>query len=149
LAKMLCLPAESALPRPPDAADVTARVHGLGRSAGLAAARAVHHPLKIFSYMASGRPIVATDLPTHTEVLDADAAILVPPTPAVLAEGILRALDDPAAAAALGQRARHVVETRYTFAGFKQHLADCYAAVLGPTTTMGCPSGKAERRAQG
>ena len=27
-------------------------------------------PLKIFSYMASGRPIVATDLPTHTVVLD-------------------------------------------------------------------------------
>jgi glycosyltransferase involved in cell wall biosynthesis len=48
-------------------------------------------PLKIFSYMASGRPIVATDLPTHTQVLDAEAAILVPPTPGGLAEGILRA----------------------------------------------------------
>jgi glycosyltransferase involved in cell wall biosynthesis len=100
-------------------------------------------PLKIFSYMASGRPIVATDLPTHTQVLDADAAILVPPTPAGLAEGILRALDDPAAATALGKRARRVVETRYTFAGFKQRLADCYAAVLGPTATLGCPSGEA------
>jgi glycosyltransferase involved in cell wall biosynthesis len=39
-------------------------------------------PLKIFSYMASGRPIVATDLPTHTQLLDAEAAILGPPTPA-------------------------------------------------------------------
>ena len=100
-------------------------------------------PLKIFSYMASGRPIVATDLPTHTQVLDADAAILVPPTPAGLADGILRALEDPAGAAALGRRARHVVETRHTFAGFKRRLADCYAAVLDPTAPLTCPSGEA------
>jgi glycosyltransferase involved in cell wall biosynthesis len=106
-------------------------------------------PLKIFSYMASGRPIVATDLPTHTQVLDAEAAILVPPTPAGLAEGILRALDDPAGAAALGRRARHLAETRYTFAGFRRSLAECYAAVLGPTTAPTLPSGEAERRAPG
>ena len=104
-------------------------------------------PLKIFSYMASGRPIVATDLPTHTQVLDADAAILVPPSAAGLAEGILRALEDPAGAAALGRRARHVVETHHTFAGFKRRLADCYAAVLGPTTTPTRSSGEAQRRA--
>jgi glycosyltransferase involved in cell wall biosynthesis len=92
-------------------------------------------PLKIFSYMASGRPIVATDLPTHTQVLDTAAAILVPPSPAGLAEGILRALEDPAAAAALGRRARHLVETRHTSADFKRRLAACYAAVLGRTPT--------------
>jgi glycosyltransferase involved in cell wall biosynthesis len=106
-------------------------------------------PLKIFSYMASGRPIVATDLPTHTQVLDAEAAILVPPTPAGLAKGILRALEDPAGAAALGRRARHMVETRYTFAGFKQRLAECYAAVLGSSAGPTHPSGEAERRARG
>jgi glycosyltransferase involved in cell wall biosynthesis len=105
-------------------------------------------PLKIFSYMASGRPIVATDLPTHTEVLDADAAILVPPTPAGLSQGILRALEDPAGAAALGRRARYVVETRHTFAAFKRHLADCYAAVLGPPPLISA-SAEAERRAPG
>jgi glycosyltransferase involved in cell wall biosynthesis len=106
-------------------------------------------PLKIFSYMASGRPIVATDLPTHTQVLDAEAAILVPPTPAGLAKGILRALEDPTGAAALGRRARHVVETRHTFAGFRRHLADCYAAVLGPTATLTPARSEAGRRAHG
>jgi len=106
-------------------------------------------PLKIFSYMASGRPIVATDLPTHTQVLAPDAAILVPPTPVGLAEGIVRALEDPAGAAALGRRARHLVETRHTFAGFKRQLADCYAAVLGLTTTLRHRSGGAERHLLG
>ena len=67
-------------------------------------------PLKIFSYMASGRPIVATDLPTHTQVLDARSAILVPPTEDGLADGIAHALDDPDAAGALAREARRVVE---------------------------------------
>jgi glycosyltransferase involved in cell wall biosynthesis len=89
-------------------------------------------PLKIFSYMASGRPIVATDLPTHTQVLDPQAAILVPPTPAGLANGICWALEDPAGATALGRRARFLVEERYTYAGFKRHVTEFYAAVLGP-----------------
>jgi glycosyltransferase involved in cell wall biosynthesis len=88
-------------------------------------------PLKIFSYMASGRPIVATDLPTHTQVLSAETAILTPPTAAGLAQGISRALDEPAFAARLGQRARSVVESEYTYSRFKQQLSDAYAAVLG------------------
>ena len=36
-------------------------------------------PLKIYSCLRSGRPIVATDLRTHTQVLDAGTALLVPP----------------------------------------------------------------------
>ncbi len=88
-------------------------------------------PLKLFSYMASGRPIVTTDLPTHTRVLNGEAAILVEPTPAGLASGILRALEDPAGAAALGRRAQRLVQERYTYTGFKRGIAECYAAVLG------------------
>ena len=55
-------------------------------------------PLKIYTYMASGRPIVATDLPTHTRVLGKDSAFLVPATAEGIASGIIRALGDPAAA---------------------------------------------------
>lgn len=106
-------------------------------------------PLKVFSYMASGRPIVATDLPTHTEVLDAKTAILVPPTPAGLAQGICRALEDPAGATALGRRAQLLVEQRYTYAGFKRHVAEFYAAVLGPATTRALAADQAERSEHG
>jgi len=44
-------------------------------------------PLKLFSYMWSAVPIVATDLPTHTQVLDASAAVLRAPTPDAMASG--------------------------------------------------------------
>ena len=45
-------------------------------------------PLKIYSYLRSGRPILATDLRTHTQVLETGTAMLVPPEPAALAMGI-------------------------------------------------------------
>ncbi|RLE03292.1 MAG: hypothetical protein DRI99_05100, partial [Candidatus Aminicenantes bacterium] len=54
-------------------------------------------PLKIYSFLKSGKPIVATNLWTHTQLLDSDKAILVDPTPKSLAEGLRLALFDPKA----------------------------------------------------
>jgi glycosyltransferase involved in cell wall biosynthesis len=54
-------------------------------------------PLKLFEYMAAGRPIVASDLPAMREVLTPDVhAVLVEPGSApALAAGIRRVLSDP------------------------------------------------------
>jgi glycosyltransferase involved in cell wall biosynthesis len=50
--------------------------------------RGSNTPLKIFSYLRSGRPIVATDITSHTQVLDHTSATLVAPTAPGLADGI-------------------------------------------------------------
>lgn len=53
-------------------------------------------PLKMFEYMASGRPIVATRLPTVEEVLNELNSVLVEPnSPEDLVRGIKRVIDDP------------------------------------------------------
>jgi glycosyltransferase involved in cell wall biosynthesis len=75
-------------------------------------------PLKIYQYLRSGRPIVATRLRTHTQVLSDDTAILTEPTPEGFADGILRALSDPAAAEVVGRQARHLADTKYTDEAF-------------------------------
>ncbi len=49
-------------------------------------------PFKIYTYLASRKPIVATRLDTHTQVLSDDTAFLVEPTEAALAQGIDTAL---------------------------------------------------------
>jgi glycosyltransferase involved in cell wall biosynthesis len=51
-------------------------------------------PAKIYTYMQSGTPIVATDIPAHTSVLSVNSAILTQPSADSLALGILQALND-------------------------------------------------------
>ena len=51
-------------------------------------------PLKIYSYLKCGVPVVATDLYTHTQTLTKDIAILVKPDPADFARGIKDAVSE-------------------------------------------------------
>jgi glycosyltransferase involved in cell wall biosynthesis len=88
-------------------------------------------PLKIYQYLRSGRPIVATRLLTHTQVLDDEVAILTEPTPAALAEGILAAIRDPARGAAIGARARHLAETKYSYEAYLARTREACAWLLG------------------
>jgi glycosyltransferase involved in cell wall biosynthesis len=75
-------------------------------------------PLKIYQYLRAGRPIVATRLLTHTQVLDDNVSILTEPTPAGMAAGILRAIGDPDASRDLGRRAHELAETKYSYEAY-------------------------------
>jgi glycosyltransferase involved in cell wall biosynthesis len=72
-------------------------------------------PLKIYQYLRSGRPIVATRLLTHTQVLNDDVAILTAATAEAFAAGIVSALTDTMFARAVGDRARHLADTKYSY----------------------------------
>ena len=86
-------------------------------------------PLKIYSYMASGRPIVATDLPTHTHVLNGDSAMLVPATAEGIATGIIRTLNDPIAASQRAERAQQLIRQHHDFKHFRDRLSEVYEYV--------------------
>jgi len=72
----------------------------------LARPRGENAPLKIYEYMRSGKPIVATDIKAHTVSLSEKTAFLVQPEPAPLADGILLALQDKEHARKLGLAAK-------------------------------------------
>ena len=88
-------------------------------------------PLKIYQYLRSGRPIVATRLRTHTQVLDDQTAILADPTPEAFGAAMAGALDDPARAAAIGQRARELAETKYSDEAFIAKTEQAYGVLFG------------------
>lgn len=58
--------------------------------------RGFNTPLKVYEQLASGIPLVATRILSHTQVLDDQVCILVEPTVEGLAEGILESLENPA-----------------------------------------------------
>ncbi|MBI5348748.1 MAG: glycosyltransferase family 4 protein [Chloroflexi bacterium] len=92
---------------------VAADVVVLPNSAKSEISRLHTSPLKLFEYMASGTPIVASDLPSLREVLrDHENAILVEADDAnALANGIKLLLNDRALADRLAATARKDVET--------------------------------------
>lgn len=69
-------------------------------------------PLKLFEYMAAGKPIVAADLPSVREILRADesAVLAAPGDPDAFAAAIRRVVDDRALAAKLAARALEDVQ---------------------------------------
>ncbi len=88
-------------------------------------------PLKIYSYLRSGRPIVATRLRTHTQVLDPTTAVLVDPEPEALAAGLARVLADRAEAARVADEARRLADDRYSRQSYLARTRRAYAMLLG------------------
>jgi len=75
-------------------------------------------PLKIYQLLASGIPIVATDIESHTQVLDETVAFLGQPIADAFAATIIAALTQPADAAARAARAQHLYQTHYSRASY-------------------------------
>ena len=91
--------------------------------------KGINTPMKVYNYMQAGRAIVATNLPTHTQVLDATTAVLTEPTPAALAEGMVALIDDPQRRERLGAAAQRRVEEEYGPARWLERLRGFYAGI--------------------
>ena len=90
-------------------------------------------PLKIYQYLRSGRPIVATRLLTHTQVLDDAVAYLSDATAEGFGAAILEALADPDRARAVGARARQLAETKYSYEAYLTRTRQALALLAEDT----------------
>ncbi len=89
-------------------------------------------PLKIYSYLRSGRPIVATDLRTHTQVLTRDVASLTAPEPTAFAAGIAELLASPERARSLAAAAAALAAEKYSREAYLAQTATAYASLHLP-----------------
>ena len=87
-------------------------------------------PLKIFDYLAAGKPIVAIDSPTTRTVLDDDRAVLVNPMTNELGEAITQLLQDPETAERLGKAARVYAEENLGWKAFVELVSKIHSRVM-------------------
>ncbi len=86
-------------------------------------------PLKIYSYLHAGKPILATAIRSHTQVLSPDVAELVAPTSAGLAGGALRLLAGAGLREQLARNAQTLADERYSYTTFLSRTESVYRQV--------------------
>jgi glycosyltransferase involved in cell wall biosynthesis len=88
--------------------------------------KGINTPMKIYSYLDSGVPVLATNLPTHTQVLDDGIALLVEAEPAAMAAGMATLLRDDRLRTDLARSARERVNREYSLEAFEKKLCAFY-----------------------
>ncbi len=93
----------------------------------------VNLPLKVFDYLASGKPIVATDIPAHRAILNQERAALVEVSATAMAGEIVRLLQDPERACSLGTAARKYAEEKLGWNLFVEQIKRIPVMLRGET----------------
>ena len=82
--------------------------------------------MKLYSYLAAGKAVLATRIPAHTQVLTDDCALLVEPEAAELGRGLRALLKDPVLRLRLGVAARRLAAASYSVEQFRDSVANAY-----------------------
>jgi glycosyltransferase involved in cell wall biosynthesis len=88
--------------------------------------KGVNTPMKVYSYMGAGRAIIATDIASHTQVLDNDSAVLVASEPELFAAGLARLCQQPALRDSCSAASLELANSRHTYNVFEKKLRSVY-----------------------
>jgi len=86
-------------------------------------------PMKIYTYMDSNRAILATNLDTHTQVLNEESAFLCEPNKESMAQGILTLLKSKQRALEVAKRAKEQVRREHSFEHYQDTLTKAYDGI--------------------
>jgi len=86
-------------------------------------------PLKIYEQLASGIPLLATRIPSHTQVVDDRVCFLVEPSERAMAEGLEAALTDTARREQVVAAARELYRRRYSREVYEQKMQSLIESV--------------------
>jgi glycosyltransferase involved in cell wall biosynthesis len=84
--------------------------------------RGMNTPLKVYELLDCGKPLVATRIPSHTQVLTEDVAFLAEPDPLDFAAAIIRASGDQQLVAEKVANARRLYATDYSPSAYGEKI---------------------------
>lgn len=94
-------------------------------------------PLKLYTYLLSGKPLVATRTEAHIQVLNDHVSILTDVDEEAFAQGIVQLLLDPELAHTIGQRARLFAQEKYNIGNYLMRLSGIYKLLEPHPSTLG------------
>jgi glycosyltransferase involved in cell wall biosynthesis len=83
-------------------------------------------PMKIYSYLDSGRAVLATDLPTHTQAVDTSISALAAPETDAFADAIVTLANDPDYREDLAIKAKEFVKQNHSYPVFFDGVESLY-----------------------
>jgi len=99
--------------------------------------RGVNTPMKIFPYMHSGKSVLLTKLPTHTQIVTDNEAYLAEAVPELFAQGIVELVRDRKLRERLGKNGRAFVEKNHVASAHKKRVDRLYDWIK-EQITYGC-----------
>jgi len=88
--------------------------------------KGVNTPMKVYSYLDSGKPLLATRLPTHTQVLTDEFACLADPDPTSWADAMVRLAEDKNERDRLGAAGKAFAQKHHSFDAFEATVSTLY-----------------------
>ena len=93
-------------------------------------------PLKIYGYLRSGVSVLATNIFSHTQALNDDIALLVPPTAEGLEQGILKLTSDDGLRAKISTAAKAHADAHYSDQTYVNKVTSFYRMVFPDNMVM-------------
>lgn len=86
----------------------------------------INTPMKIFPYLHSGKAVLVTDLPTHSQILTKNEAYLAPANPIGFSKGIIELSENKTLRTNLGENGYKFVENNHTYSAHQKRLHGAY-----------------------
>lgn len=91
--------------------------------------KGINTPQKVFPYLHTGRAVLVTDLPTHSQILTQEVCRLAPADPVGFGRAIAELAGDERIRIALGIAGKLFAEREHTYPAHKRRVAELYTIV--------------------
>ena len=91
--------------------------------------KGINTPQKVFPYLHTGRAVLVTDLPTHSQILTQEVCRLAPAEPAGFGGAIAELANNKEVRISLGKAGKAFAERDHTYTAHKQRVESLYSTV--------------------